>query len=114
VFEPTGLRVQSCRLNWCGIAGRTGMYHVAERGGRVCIVWQSGEDGYVLCGRAGRKGMNRVAEQGGWVCIMWQSGEDGYVSCGRTGGWVCIVWQSGEEGYESCGIARRMGMYRVA
>ena len=33
------------------------MYHVAYWGGWVCIVWRSGQDGYVCFGIVGRRGM---------------------------------------------------------
>ena len=37
------------------------MYCVACWGGRVCIVWHSGQDRYVLCGIVGRTVMYHVA-----------------------------------------------------
>jgi len=37
------------------------MCRVAWAGGQVCIVWHSGEDGYVSCGIVGRAIMNSVA-----------------------------------------------------
>jgi len=45
----------------CGIAGRAGMYFVAQWGGSLCIVWHSGEGGCMSCGIVVRAGMYHVA-----------------------------------------------------
>ena len=60
----------------CGIVGRAGMYCVAYSGEQLCIVWHSGEDGYVWCSIVARTGMCPAAQ---WV------GGGSYVSCGVVG-----------------------------
>jgi len=37
------------------------IYRVALWGRRVCILWHSGENGYVSCGIVARAGMYRMA-----------------------------------------------------